>query len=117
MALRKRGKNGYWHAYFRAVLSNPDGTLRYALRTVNLGTTDLVTARALEAELMAKNRAARLHQRAEAHMTRLDIEAGLRPASDGSRSRNGIQRRDRPCHAGGQDGPGGSGHHPHSDLR
>lgn len=83
MALRKRGKNGYWHAYFRAVLSNPDGTLRYALRTVNLGTTDLVTARAMEAELMAKNKAARLHQRAEAHLIRLDIEAGLRPASDG----------------------------------
>jgi len=95
MALRKRGKRGYWHAYFRTVMSNPDGTLRYAMRTVNLGTSDLATARAMESELMAKNRAARLHQRAEAHMIRLDVAAGLRPASDDPGKPKKVHRRKR----------------------
>ncbi len=71
MALRKRGKSGFWHAYFRTVVARPDGTLKYATTTVNLGTSDLSAARAMEAELMAKNRAARLHQRACAHLARL----------------------------------------------
>ena len=78
MALRKRGKNGCWHAYFRTVTALPDGRLKYATTTVNLGTSDLVTARAMEAQLMAKNKAARLHQRATAVMTRLEIAAGER---------------------------------------
>ncbi|MBQ7396085.1 MAG: tyrosine-type recombinase/integrase [Lentisphaeria bacterium] len=82
MALRKRGKKGYYCAYFRTVMSRPDGTLKYATRTVNLGTDDLLAARAMEAELMRKNAAARLHQKATAHMIRLDIEAGLCPAKD-----------------------------------
>jgi integrase len=82
MALQKRGKKGYYSAYFRTVQARPDGSLKYATVTVNLGTADLRTARALEAELMAKNTAARLHQRAEAHMIRLDIAAGIRPAED-----------------------------------
>ncbi len=78
MALRKRGKTGCWHAYFRTVTALPDGRLKYATTTVNLGTSDLVTARAMEAQLMAKNKAARLHQRATAVMTRLEIAAGDR---------------------------------------
>ena len=73
MALRKRGKTGCWHAYFRTVTALPDGRLKYATTTVNLGTSDLVTARAMEAQLMAKNKAARLHQRTTAVMTRLEI--------------------------------------------
>ena len=40
MALRKRGKQGFWHAYFRTVTARPDGTLQYKLTTVNLGTAD-----------------------------------------------------------------------------
>lgn len=82
MALRIRGKKGYYAAYFRTVKSRPDGTLKYAMVTVNLGTDDLITAKAMEAELMAKNRAARLHQRAEAHMIRLDVAAGVRSMDD-----------------------------------
>ena len=78
MALRKRGKTGCWHAYFRTVTALPDGRLKYTTTTVNLGTSDLVTARAMEAQLMAKNKAARLHQRATAVMTRLEIAAGER---------------------------------------
>lgn len=82
MALLKRGKKGFWHAYFRTVKTLPDGSLKYAMTTVNLGTTDKRTAAAMEAELMAKNAAARLHQRATAHLIRLDIAAGIRPPED-----------------------------------
>ncbi len=45
MALRKRGKSGYWHAYFRTIVSQGDGSLKYATTTVNLFTDDLITAR------------------------------------------------------------------------
>jgi len=82
MALRQRGKHNFWHVYFRTVVARPDGSLKYATKTVNLGTADLIEARALEAEYMAKNRAARLHQRATAAMIRLEVAAGTRPAED-----------------------------------
>ena len=51
MALRQRGKDNFYHAYFRTVRSTPDGGLKYATTTVNLYTDDLRTARALEADL------------------------------------------------------------------
>ena len=79
MALRQRGKNNYWHAYFRRVLALPDGRLKYSTVTVNLGTVDLIEARSLEAELMRKNRDARLHQRYLARMARMDAEATADP--------------------------------------
>ena len=82
MALRKRGKNGTYHAYFRTVVSLPDGRLKYATTTVNLYTDDLIAARALEAELMAKNKAARMHQRATAKIRQLEVAAGVRPVED-----------------------------------
>lgn len=82
MALRKRGKNGTYHAYFRTVMSLPDGRLKYATTTVNLYTCDLIEARALEAELMAKNKAARMHQRATAKIRQLEVAAGMRPVED-----------------------------------
>ncbi|WP_176013623.1 tyrosine-type recombinase/integrase [Victivallis sp. Marseille-Q1083] len=82
MALRQRGKENFYHAYFRTIIALPDGRLKYATTTVNLGTSDLVTARALEADLLRKNKAARLHQRAKAPAIRLDVAAGVRPAAD-----------------------------------
>ena len=82
MALRKRGKTGCWHAYFRTVTALPDGRLKYATTTVNLFTDNLVVARALEAELMAKNKAARMHQRATAKIRQLEVAAGVRPAEE-----------------------------------
>jgi len=81
MALRKRGKKGYWHAYFRTVISQPDGRLKYATTTVNLGTADLREARALESELMRKNSESRLHQRYLAHCSRLEAAAVAVPGS------------------------------------
>lgn len=50
--------------------------------SVKAGTTDKVAAKALEAELLAKNRSAVQHQRATAHLIRLDVAAGLRPPED-----------------------------------
>ena len=82
MALRKRGKSGTWHAYFRTVVSLPDGRLKYATTTVNLFTTDLLEARAMEADLMAKNTAARHHQRATAKIRQMEVAAGIRPLED-----------------------------------
>lgn len=82
MALRRRGKDNFYHAYFRTVLALPDGRLKYAMTTVNLGTSDLVTARALEAELLKKNKSVRLHQRAVSHQIQMEIAAGERPVSD-----------------------------------
>lgn len=82
MALRKRGKNGTWHAYFRTVVALPDGKLKYATTTVNLYTADLVEARALEADLMSKNKAARMYQRATAKIRQMEVAAGIRPAAD-----------------------------------
>lgn len=82
MALRRLGKNNFYHAYFRSLVAQPDGSLRKIQRLVNLYTDDLVTAQALEAELMIKNRIARRKQRLEAHFLKLEIEAGRRPASD-----------------------------------
>jgi len=82
MALRRLGKNNFYHAYFRSLVAQPDGSLRKVQRLVNLYTDDLVTAQALEAELMIKNRIARRKQRLEAHFLKLEIEAGRRPASD-----------------------------------
>ena len=82
MALRRRGKDNFYHAYFRSVVAKPDGSLKYISTTINLYTDDLIVARAMEAELMAKNKAARMHQRAQAHIARLDVAAGVRPAED-----------------------------------
>lgn len=82
MALRQRGKQGFWHAYFRTVVSLPDGRLKYASTTVNLYTTDLIEARAAEAELMAKNRAVRMHQRMQARLIKMEVAAGVRPAEE-----------------------------------
>lgn len=93
MALRQRGKHNFYHAYFRTLRSMPDGSMKYAVTTVNLGTTDLVEARALEAEYMRKNQAARLHQRATAHMARLDVAAGLRPREDVQEPKHVKRRR------------------------
>ena len=53
MALRKRGKHGYWHAYYRAWERTPEG-LRQKTVTVNLGTTDREVAKALETRLMQR---------------------------------------------------------------
>ncbi|MCQ2378026.1 MAG: tyrosine-type recombinase/integrase [Victivallaceae bacterium] len=76
-------------------MSRPDGSLFYATTTVNLYTTDLVEARALEADLMKKNRDVRNHQRAVARLTKMEIAAGLRPIEDlpAPITRNHRQRR------------------------
>lgn len=55
MALRQRGKQGYWYAYYRSERQTEEG-IRRVMVTVPLGTTDKLEARALEAELMRKNR-------------------------------------------------------------
>lgn len=82
MALRRRGKDNFYHAYFRKVVSQVDGSLKYTTTTINLGTDNLKIAQALEADLMKKNRIASRHQRMKAHMLKLEIESGIRPVDD-----------------------------------
>ena len=65
MALRIRGKHGYYHAYCRAWERTPDG-LRHKFVTVNLGTTDRDVAKSLELRLMRKAREASAEARASA---------------------------------------------------
>ena len=95
MALRRRGKDKFYHAYFRTLRAQPDGTLRYAMTTVNLGTGDLVTARAMEADLMARAKAARIRCRVEAHMRHLEEAAGAVPEFPVPPSPVRVQRRKR----------------------
>lgn len=65
MALRIRGKRGYYHAYYRTWERTPDG-LRHKFVTVNLGTTDRDVAKSLELRLMRKAREASAEARASA---------------------------------------------------
>lgn len=90
MALRIRGKNKFYHAYFQKIVVDSDGKLRYVRTTIDLHTNDYLTAKALEQELMARNAAARSRLRLEAHLQRLEDTA------------NGIQRPkvlNHPIHA------------------
>ncbi len=73
MALRVRGKDKIYHAYFRSTVCDADGQLRHVMRTVNLGTTSLLEARALEAELMLKNRQLRQSQRTVRAFKRMEL--------------------------------------------
>jgi len=82
MALRIRGRDGFYHAYYRRVVSVGKGVLRRVMTTVNLGTADLATARVMEAELLARAKAARLHQRFLARLAREDADAGRAPAEE-----------------------------------
>ena len=82
MALRIRGRDGFYHAYYRREISVGKGVIRRVMTTVNLGTADLATAKVLEAELMARAKAARLHQRFLARLAREDADAGRASAED-----------------------------------
>ena len=65
MALRIRGKQGYYHAYYKAWERTPDG-LRHKFVTVNLGTTDKDVAKALEIRLMRRAKESSAEARASA---------------------------------------------------
>ena len=56
MAIRKRGKHGFYSACFRGLRERPDGSLAWISREVNLHTSDPVTAAALDAQLRERER-------------------------------------------------------------
>jgi len=72
MALLKRGKAGFWHAYFDTIRETEDGPRRVRT-TINLGTTDKREARALESELMRKNRENIMRRRVERLLSSSEI--------------------------------------------
>lgn len=56
MAIRKRGKSGFYSACFRGIRERPDGSLAWISREVNLHTSDPVTAAALDVQLRERER-------------------------------------------------------------
>lgn len=56
MAIRKRGKHGYYSACFRGLRERPDGSLAWISREVNLHTSDPVMAASLDAQLRERER-------------------------------------------------------------
>lgn len=95
MALRQRGKHNYYHCYYRTVRKNSNGELQYTTTTVNLGTTDLKLAKALEAELLKKNRNIKSYQMAKAREANLAILAGERPADETPKAITHAHRKKR----------------------
>lgn len=65
MALRIRGKAGYWHAYYVAWERTPDGLRRKHVE-VNLGTRDRDVAKSLEVRLMRRAKESSAEARASA---------------------------------------------------
>lgn len=65
MALRIRGKAGYWHAYYVEWERTPDGLRRKHVE-VNLGTTDRDVAKSLEVRLMRRVKESSAEARASA---------------------------------------------------
>lgn len=71
MAIRKRGKQGLYCAYFRGLDERPDGTLVMVKREVNLHTSDAKTAHALDLQLREREAKHRAELRARAFARKL----------------------------------------------
>ena len=71
MAIRKRGKFGYYSAYYRGLDERPDGSLVAVTREVCLHTADATTAAALDRQLREREAARRASLRARAFARQL----------------------------------------------
>ena len=71
MAIRKRGKLGYYSSYFRGLDERPDGSLVAVTREVCLHTADATTAAALDRQLREREAARRASLRARAFARQL----------------------------------------------
>ena len=71
MAIRKRGKSGLYHAYFRGLDERPDGSLVMVTREVCLHTSDAITAAALDQQLREREKKHRAELRARAFARQL----------------------------------------------
>ena len=71
MAIHKRGKKGFYSAYFRGLDERPDGTLVTVHREVCLHTTDAKTAAALDLQLRQREARHRAELRARAFARQL----------------------------------------------
>lgn len=71
MAIRKRGKHGFYSACFRGLRERPDGSLAWISREVNLHTSDPVTAAALDQQLREREKKHRAELRARAFARQL----------------------------------------------
>ena len=71
MAIHKRGKQGFYSAYFRGLDERPDGTLVMVRREINLHTSDAITAAALDQQLRQREARRRAELRARAFARQL----------------------------------------------
>ena len=93
MAIRKRGKQGLYHAYFRGLDERPDGALVAVTREVCLHTSDPVTAAALDQQLREREKRHRAELRARAFARQLMEPDASAPVSAPIVSHNARARR------------------------
>ena len=93
MAIHKRGKQGFYSAYFRGLDERPDGTLVAVRREVNLHTSDARTAAALDMQLREREAKHRAELRARAFARQLMAPDVSMPVSAVTPARNERPRR------------------------
>lgn len=93
MAIRKRGKQGLYHAYFRGLDERPDGALVAVTREVCLHTSDPVTAAALDQQLREREKRHRAELRARAFARQLMEPDASVPVSAPDVAHNARARR------------------------
>lgn len=93
MAIHKRGKKGFYSAYFRGLDERPDGTLVTVHREVCLHTSDAVTAAALDLQLRQREARHRAELRARAFARQLMAPDVSTPVSAVTPVRNERPRR------------------------
>lgn len=93
MAIRKRGKLGYYSSYFRGLDERPDGSLVAVTREVCLHTSDPVTAAALDQQLREREKRHRAELRARAFARQLMEPDASAPVSAPIVSHNARARR------------------------
>lgn len=93
MAIHKRGKKGYYSAYFRGLDERPDGTLVAVRREVCLHTSDAVTAAALDVRLREREAKRRAELRARAFARQLMSPDVSSPVSAVTPVKNAARRR------------------------
>lgn len=93
MAIHKRGKQGFYSAYFCGLDERPDGTLVMVRREVNLRTSDATTAAALDLQLRQREAKHRAELRVRAFARRLMEPDASTPVSAAVPVKNERPRR------------------------
>lgn len=93
MAVRKRGKSGYFYSYYRGLDERPDGSLVAVMRETCLHTSDATTAAALDHQLREREKRHRAELRARAFARQLMEPDASVPVSAPDVAHNARARR------------------------